>query len=337
MDLLILGGGQFVGRYIVEACVSLRESSEAALGRGHRVSTFSRGKTNPGLFPQAEKLIGDRQAGDLEALRGRSWDAVVDVNGYLPREVRQSAELLKDRVGRYLFISTVSVYADPSNTAENGPVQKLDDPSVEEVTGATYGGLKALCEEVVQEVYGERATVVRPHLVVGPHDHTGRFTYWPWRAAQGGEMLFPGTPQTPVQFVDVRDLAAFTLHLLETGTPGIFNGARPHISMGELVEALGEATHHAFGPTWVDWLFLKAHGVRPWMDLPAWFPADDPASGLSRTPTAKSEAAGLKFRSVLETVSDTLEWAKSLPEVKTAGLSREREAELLHAWHGSKG
>lgn len=322
MDLLVLGGRQFVGRYIVEA----------ALERGHRVFTFSRGKTNPGLFPQAEKLIGDRRVGDLEALRGRYWDAVVDVNGYLPREVRQSAELLEDRVGRYLFISTVSVYADPSNTAENGPVQKLDDPSVEEVTNATYGGLKALCEEVVQGIYGERATVVRPHLVVGPHDPTGRFTYWPWRAAEGGEMLFPGTPGTPVQFIDVRDLAAFTLHLLDSGTPGVFNGARPHIRMGELVEALSATTHHAFEPIWVDWPFLKAHGVRPWVDLPAWFPAEDSASGLSQTPTAKSEAAGLKARSVLETVQDTLEWAQSLPEVKTAGLSRERETELLQAW-----
>lgn len=322
MDLLVLGGRQFVGRYIVEA----------ALERGHRVFTFSRGKTNPGLFPQAEKLIGDRRAGDLEALRGRCWDAVVDVNGYLPREVRQSAELLEDRVGRYLFISTVSVYADPSNTAENGPVQKLDDPSVEEgdqchlrrVEGPLRGGGAG---DLRRTGYGRA-----PPSGSGATRPTGRFTYWPWRAAEGGEMLFPGTPGTPVQFIDVRDLAAFTLHLLDSGTPGVFNGARPHIRMGELVEALSATTHHAFEPIWVDWPFLKAHGVRPWVDLPAWFPAEDSASGLSQTPTAKSEAAGLKARSVLETVQDTLEWAQSLPEVKTAGLSRERETELLQAW-----
>lgn len=327
MNLLVLGGGQFVGRHIVEA----------ALERGHRVSTFSRGQTNPGLFPQAEKLLGDRRAGDLEALRGRSWDAVVDVNGYLPREVRQSAELLEDRVGHYLYISTVSVYADPANTAENGPLQQLDLPGVEEVTGATYGGLKALCEGAVQQVYTGRATIVRPHLVVGPHDPTGRFTYWPWRAAQGGERLFPGTPEAPIQFIDARDLAAFVLHLLESRTGGVFNGARPPVRMGELAEALGEVTHHAFVPTWVDWPFLKAHGVQPWADLPAWLPPDEPDAGLCQIPTARSEAAGLSFRSLLETLTATLEWARSLPEVRLAGLSPEREAELLQAWHRSRG
>lgn len=166
MNILVLGGGQFVGRYVVEA----------ALERGYTVSTFSRGKTNPHLFPQAHKLIGDRRAGELGALEQGTWDAVIDVNGYFPREVRQSTSLLKGRVGRYLFVSTVSVYADPSRTDEDGPMQQVENPETEEMTPQVYGGLKAVCEDVVREAYGEQATVVRPHLVVGPHDHTGRFS-----------------------------------------------------------------------------------------------------------------------------------------------------------------
>lgn len=320
MNLLVLGGGQFVGRHIVEA----------ALERGHTVSTFNRGKTNPQLFPQVHKLIGDRGAGDLRALEQGTWDAVVDVNGYFPRELRQSTSLLRGRVGRYLFISTVSVYADPNRTDEDGPVRRVENPETQEMTPEVYGGLKAICEGIVRQVYGEQATIVRPHLVVGPHDHTGRFSYWPWRAAQGGEMLFPAPPDDTMQLIDARDLAAFVVHLLEHDTPGTYNGARPHFTLAELQSALAQATGNAFEPVWVDAGFLQQQGVRPWVDLPAWIPGD----GLSRTPTQRSQQAGLKCRSLLETVQDTLIWLKSLPEVKVVGISREREAELLEAWKG---
>ncbi|RIH88244.1 NAD-dependent epimerase/dehydratase family protein [Calidithermus roseus] len=318
MNLLVLGGGQFVGRHIVEA----------ALERGHTVSSFSRGKTNPQLFPQVRKLIGDRRAGDLGALEQGTWDAVVDVNGYFPRELRQSTSLLRGRVGRYLFISTVSVYADPNRTDEDGPVRQVENPETQEMTPEVYGGLKAICEDIVRQAYGEQATIVRPHLVVGPHDHTGRFSYWPWRAAQGGEMLFPAPPEDAMQLIDARDLAAFVVHLLEQDTPGTYNGARPHFTLAELRSALAQATGNAFEPVWVDAGFLQQQGVRPWVDLPAWIPGD----GLSHTPTGRSQQAGLKYRSLLETVQDTLTWLKNLPEVRVVGISREREAELLEAW-----
>jgi len=322
MNLLVLGGGQFVGRHIVDA----------ALKRGHKVWTFSRGQTNADLFPEVQKLIGDRTEGNLVALKGHTWDAVMDVNGYVPRIVRESAELLKGNVGRYLFISTVSVYSDPNRCGEDGPVKILSDPSVEEVTGETYGSLKAFCEDGVREIYGPQASIVRPHLVVGPHDPTGRFTYWPYRAWLGGEMLIPGRPDNPFQFVDARDLGAFVVRLVENHTPGTFNGARPHIQMGELVKALSTATNRAFEPVWVDAAFLEAQQIQPWADLPGWIPASSADAGLSKTPTEKSIAAGLELRPVLETVRDTLQWARTLPEVKTAAITAVREAEVLKAW-----
>jgi 2'-hydroxyisoflavone reductase len=209
--LLVLGGTKFLGRAIVEA----------ALARGHEVTLFNRGETNPELFPETEKLRGDRTS-DLSALDGREWDAAVDVAGYIPGVVRRSAEALRDSVGRYLFVSTVSVYAGfAEGPNEESPRAELGDQPVDELLPEyeNYGALKALCEDVVSEIYGDRATVVRPGLIVGPHDPTGRFTYWPHRIARGGRFVVPAPADRRVQFVDVRDLAEWIVRLLEDDEP----------------------------------------------------------------------------------------------------------------------
>ena len=217
VKLLVLGGTRFVGRHLVEA----------ALARGHEVTLFNRGN-HPEVFPEVEGLIGDRD-GDLGALENRTWDAALDTSGYVPRLVRDSAERLRDAVGHYTFISTVSVYPDtlPPHADEDARVRGLEDPLTEEVTNGTYGGLKVLCEEAVREIYGARSLVIRPGLVVGPYDPTDRFTYWPVRVAEGGEVLAPGVPEAPVQFIDARDLAAWTLGMIEGRETGTYNAVSP--------------------------------------------------------------------------------------------------------------
>ena len=218
LRILILGGTGFIGPHFV------RE----ALARGHTVTLFNRGKRQEQPTPGVETLLGDRD-GQLGALEGRDWDVVIDNSGYVPRHVRLTTQLLRERVRHYLFISTISVYADLSapGTTEDAPLKKLADPTVEKVDGETYGGLKALCEGVVLEDFAGRNTIVRPTYIVGPGDHTDRFTYWPWRVSQGGEMLAPGTAADPIQYIDVRDLARFVIGCVEAPTPGIFNACSP--------------------------------------------------------------------------------------------------------------
>ncbi|WP_052351616.1 NAD-dependent epimerase/dehydratase family protein, partial [Deinococcus pimensis] len=241
MRILVLGGTQFVGRHIVLE----------ALSRGHQVSTFTRGRTPDDLPDAVERLHGDRD-GDMTALGNRDWDAVVDVSGYVPRVVRASAELLRDHTRRYLFISTISVYEDLARegVSEDDALARLADPAVEQVTGETYGGLKVLCEEVVREVYGERATIVRPGLIVGPHDHTDRFTFWAHHLARDERFVLFGDASTPLQLIDARDLAAFTLTLVERDTPGVFNAVGERRAWGDLVEdvrgAEGRVAHVTF-------------------------------------------------------------------------------------------
>ena len=213
MRILILGGTQFIGIHM----------AEVALERGHTVALFNRGRSNPGLLPGTEKLKGDRD-GDLDALKGRPWDAVIDNSGYVPRHVRLSAELLAPLAGRYLFISTISVYASFARpNDEHSPLRTMPDESVETVDGGTYGALKVLCERAVHAAFGDRATIVRPGFIVGPHDSTDRFAYWPARAARGGEMIAPGSAADPMQFVDARDLARFTVEVLERDVTDTFN------------------------------------------------------------------------------------------------------------------
>jgi 2'-hydroxyisoflavone reductase len=325
MKLLILGGTVFLGRHLVEA----------ALAQGHEVTLFNRGQHNPDLFPAIEKLRGDRD-GDLTALQGRRWDAAIDTCGYVPRVVRASADLLAGAVDRYIFISSISVY-DESNAPgmdESAAVGTLQDESVEEITGETYGPLKALCERAVQDALPGGALVIRPGLIVGPHDPTDRFTYWPHRVAQGGEVLAPGRPGHPVQVIDVRDLAEWTLPMVQAGETGVYNATGPDyvLTMGALLDICqavsgGDATF-----TWIDERYLLDQGVQPWSELPLWIPEDQDT--LSTTDVRRAIAAGLTFCPIAQTVADTLDWAATRPadHAWRAGLDREREQTLLQAW-----
>ena len=316
--LLVLGGTKFLGRHVVDA----------ALAGGHEVTIFTRGRTNPELYPEAEHLVGDRDGG-LAALAGRSWDGVVDTSGYVPRVVRQSAELLRDAVERYVFVSSVSVYADFSRPiSEETPVAELEDPASEDVE-ADYGALKAACERVVEEAFGDRATSVRAGLIVGPHDPTDRFTYWPRRLAAGGDVLAPGSPDAPVQFVDARDLAAWLLRLAEQGPGGAFNATGPAepLTFGELLERATAAIGSDANLVWTDEQRIVDAGVQPWTELPLWIPGDEYA-GMEQADTSRARAAGLAFRPLEETVRDTLAWSLEAGEQRPT-LTREREAEIL--------
>ena len=337
MRVLILGGTKFLGRAMVDA----------ALERGHELTLFNRGETNPELYPEVEKLRGNRD-GDLSALEGRDWDFVIDPSGYLPRVVRQSAELLADRVGHYVFVSSCSVYADFSEPAreDETPLIRLDDTSDESLEGDRYGGFKALCEQVVAEVFPGRSARVRAGLIVGPNDPTGRFTYWPSRVARGGEVLAPGRRGRQVQFVDVRDLGAWLLDVGERGVSGAFNatGPEPPVTMGELLETCRAVSSSNARITWVDERFLRQHEVGEWMELPLWIAeTGDPAwRRFQEVDVSRAVEAGLRFRTIADTVRDTLEWAlrtrnpgaplASGLELGDAGLDPAREAELLAEW-----
>jgi 2'-hydroxyisoflavone reductase len=344
MQLLIIGGTRFVGRHLVEQ----------ALARGHTPTLFNRGQSNPDLFPQVEQLRGDR-ASDLALLKHRSWDAVVDTCGYLPRLVRLSAQVLAGQIDRYVFISTVSVYAadNPRGMAETAPLATLKDESVEEVTAETYGGLKVLCEKAVEESYSGRALIIRPGLIVGPHDPTDRFTYWPWRthaphitalqsnasAAPGGEVLAPGNPDQPVQIIDARDLAQWIVQMVEDKRAGIFNAVGPDYALTtrRMLEACVAVCNPQARLTWVSESFLMEHKVEPWSEMPVWLPEKE--SALDTCSNARAIAAGLKFRSIEETIRDTLAWARTRPadHAWRAGMKAEREAELLQAWSNARG
>jgi 2'-hydroxyisoflavone reductase len=331
MDLLILGGLSFFGRHIVEQ----------ATERGHRVTTFTRGRQNADLYPEVEKLVGDRDGG-LEVLRGRNWDAVIDTSGYVPRVVRASAELLHQHVPHYTFISSLSVLADLATPwqAEDAPVATIADPTIEEITGETYGPLKALCEEVAREVYGDAALVIRPGLIVGRYDPTDRFTYWPHRVAAGGEVLAPGSPDDPMQIVDAVDLAAWTLEMAERRASGTYHAVGPAepLSIGEVLEVCREVSGSDATFTWIPAGFLTEHSVEAWSDLPAWVPDTPEMAGFSRFDCSRAIAAGLTFRPPASTVRDTLDWDRTRPDgyVLAAGLSPEREREALDAWHAQR-
>jgi 2'-hydroxyisoflavone reductase len=329
LKILILGGTGFLGPHIVEAAVA----------RGHTMTLFNRGKTNPGLFPALEKLRGDRKT-DLGSLAGREWDAVVDTSGYFPADVARSAELLAPRVRQYLFVSTISVYAklDQAGMDESAPLARTENPDATEITGENYGALKALCERAAEAAMPGKVTNVRPGLIVGPGDPTDRFTYWPARFLRGGDVLAPGTPDDPTQFIDARDLAAFVVSCLEGRTVGVFNADAQagSLSLGHVFEACRKAATTESSTTWVPAPFLEQHKVGPWQDLPLWIPARGDDAGFGRVSAAKAQAAGLNYRPLEETIADTLAWFKTLPEERRsklrAGLTPEREAEVLSAW-----
>jgi 2'-hydroxyisoflavone reductase len=330
VKLLVLGGTVFVGRHVVEA----------ALARGDEVTLFNRGRTAADLFPNVEHVHGDRDGG-LGALVGGEWDVVVDTSGFVPRVVRQSAELLAGSVALYVFVSSISVYADLNRpgATEEAPVATVEDVTIEDVS-AHYGALKALCERVVEETLPERALIVRPGLIVGPHDPTGRFTYWPMRMARGGTVLAPAPPTGLTQFIDVRDVAEWMRDVAGEGTTGTFSATGMPVSFGELLETCSAVAETDSPVEWVAEDFLVEAGVQPWSELPLWLPGEEDA-GHAELDVTKALDSGLSLRPLAETVRDTLDWARSLagPAPRQADgrytpqtLSPEREAELLAAW-----
>ncbi len=330
MKILILGGTIFLGRHLVNA----------ALSRDHEVTLFNRGRNNPHLYPDIEKLRGDRD-GNLSALQDRKWDAVIDTCGYVPRIVRASAELLANVVDHYTFISSISVYADLRNPDidEEGILGVLEDESAEEITGGAYGPLKVLCEQTVEGIMPGRTLNIRPGLIVGPHDPSDRFSYWIYRMARGGEVLAPAPGQKPVQIIDVRDLAKWIIRLVESRVWGIYNATGPdyRLTMQHFLESCCNELDRDAVITWVDEEFLLHAGVRPWIDLPLWV-AGDEDSGMMAINVEKALAVNLSFRSLKQTIRDTHDWVESRPANHQwrAGLVPERERELLTEWHNSR-
>jgi 2'-hydroxyisoflavone reductase len=337
LRLLILGGTAFLGPAVVEE----------ALRRGHTMTLFNRGKTNPGLFPALEKLEGDREKeGDIQVLEGRRWDAVIDTSAYVPSHVEAAASLVAETAKQYVVLSTVGVYADHSVPAdESSPVAKVTDEFLASVKTikeslANYGGMKALCEKAAETVMPGRVTAIRPGLIVGPRDRSDRFTYWAVRVARGGELLAPGDGADPVQWVDVRDLANFVLDCIEQELTGTFNAISPagRYDMEELLHGLKGSFWTDARFTWVPADFLEKHEVQGWTHLPVWVPREGEYAAFHLVNTDKAVAAGLRFRPLAETARDTLAWFNSTRPAdyefgKRAGISREREAEVLAAWH----
>ncbi len=334
LRILLLGGTGFIGPHMV------RE----ALRRGHEVTLFNRMRTNSGLFPDLVTLKGDRDNG-LDALEGKRWDVVIDNSGYVPRHVADSARLLSKAAAHYIYVSTVSVYASLAEPVdEDSALATLDDTSVEEVTGDTYGPLKALCEQRAAAEFGaDRLTVLRPTYICGPGDHTDRYTYWPVRTQRGGKMLWPGTPSDPIQIIDVRDLARFTLDVAGTHTVGTYNTVTPagQFTMGDLLTDCRELTAEPLSPVWVSAEFLAANSGEDELPLPIWHSPDGEYAGVALVSGEKAVAAGLRNRPTRETARDTLDWWHTLPEERQRALKRglapDREASLLDAWRASAG
>src|SRR5881392_3564350 len=339
LRILILGGTGFTGPYQIRY----------ALSRGHKVTTFNRGKTHPGELPkEVEQLIGDRN-GQLDALEGRKWDVAIDNPTTLPAWVRDAAEILKGNVERYVFVSTVSVYADTSQGVdETAPLAKYEGPdpykeTLEAMKASgykTYGPLKALSEKEAEKWFPEETLIIRPGLIVGPRDETDRFTYWPVRIERGGEVLAPGNPSDPVQFVDARDLAEWTIRMVEKGETGIYNATGPakELGIGGMLDGIKGALNSNATFAWADVEFLKQQKVEAWSDMPVW--AGDEL-GMSRTNISRALAKGLTFRPLADTARDSLAWFKAQKSERQAklraGLTPEREAEVLAALHKQGG
>lgn len=330
LDVLILGGTGFLGPHMVKE----------TLRRGHNVTLFNRGRSDINMFPDLETVIGDRDNG-LDGLKGRRWDAVIDNSGYVPRHVQDSARLLSN-TDRYVYTSTVSVYADFNiHNVESSPLGTLADESVEEVNGETYGPLKALCEKrVTNEIAAEKLTIIRPTYVCGPRDHTDRFSYWPIRTRKGGEMIWPGSPDDVIQIIDVNDLANFTLHCIDNDIAGIYNAVNPagSYTMGDLLEDSQAVTGVDVDAKWISEDFAYANDVVG-RTLPIWNPSSGESGGAGTFSGEAARAAGLHNRPPRETARNVLAWWDTQSEERRAnmkaGLSAEREAELLKAWKTS--
>ena len=342
LKILILGGTGFTGPFQVKYAVS----------RGHQVTVFNRGRTHPGILPkEVEQLIGDRN-GQLDALKGRKWDVVIDIPTTLPVWVRDAAQILQGNVDRYIFVSTISVYSDVSKPGsdETAPLLKYEGADAMKETNDTlrksnfglYGPLKALSEAEAEKWFPGKTLIVRPGLIVGPGDESDRFTYWPVRIERGGEVLAPGNPTDPVQFIDARDLAEWIIRMAEQGTVGAFNavGPREKLGIGGMLDGIKKATKSSAQFTWADADFLAAQKVRPWADMPVWVPPRGEETGFSTISTKKALAKGLTFRALDDTTRATLEWFHQQPAERQAklraGITADREKEVLAAWHAKK-
>jgi 2'-hydroxyisoflavone reductase len=335
--ILILGGTSFIGPRQVEY----------AMARGHTITLFNRGRTNPQLFPTVEKLHGDRATGDLASLKGRKWDAVIDNSATNPDWVRDSAGLLKDAAGQYVFISTRSVYYDTSRIPMTSDAQVFtrENTPVAEGRPLPYGLSKALAEKEARAAFGNRATIVRPGLIIGPGDDTDRFSYWPVRIDRGGEVLAAGDPTDPVQIIDARDLSEWVVRLVEQGTTGTFNGVGPKggRSMAELLYGIRAVTNANVEVkfAWPGTDFLLEQKVRPYSDLPVWQPPRNGREGFARFDITPEINTGLTFRPLGVTARETLDWFKTLPPARQAelkaGMTPEREKELIALWRARGG
>lgn len=334
LRILILGGTRFIGLHM----------TSLALQRGHQLTFFNRGKTHTDKFPGIERIKGDRN-GEIEGLKGREWDAVIDNSGYVPRHVKLSAELLAPQVKQYVFTSSISVYPNFSVPRdESSPVGKLPDETIETVDGETYGPLKALCEQAAERAMPGRTCVIRPGLIVGPDDNTDRFTYWPARAARGGEFIAPGSPQDPFQVIDARDLAAFVIDAIENGHNGTYNlvSNANEFRFGELTDACiasaGKLAKPADKPraVYLPAEFLEAQKVEPWSEMPVWLPAKGDEAAFAGTSNRAAVAKGLRITPLRKTVNDTLAWHLARPaeerEKLKSGIAADKEAAVLAAW-----
>jgi 2'-hydroxyisoflavone reductase len=325
--ILIIGGTRFLGRHIVDI----------ALERGHELTLFNRGKNSQVVPAGIEQIQGDRnQAADLQQLAGRTWDAVIDPSAYFPRQVRSLLDLIGPNIAHYSLISTISVYAEPLPELidESAPLATTDDPEANEI-GANYGALKALCEEAAEAALPGKVHAIRAGLIVGPYDPTHRFTYWPERLQRGGDLIAPGSPDQPVQVIDVRDLAEWTVGAAERGVVGRYNATGPAqpLSLGEVIIECQRQGQPNSNIHWLPENWLLEQQVQPWIGLPLWLPGED-SQRLMRTRCEAAIGLGLRFRPLAETVQATIAWFKANPEVLQGHptLTAEREAELLKLW-----
>jgi len=341
LKILVLGGTGLIGPPMVRY----------AIDRGHEVTLFNRGKTNAGLFPELEKLRGDRNDDlssiEAEVAKGRKWDAVIDNTSSIPRWVTSSAAVLKDAASLYLYTSSISAYGSfteigQDETAAVASLSAEEEAKVKlpsDITGENYGGLKARCEQEAQKAFPGRSIIVRPGLIVGPGDYTDRFTYWPVRIHRGGEVMAPGKPTDPVQFIDCRDLGEWFVRLVEDGAVGVYNGTGPasRMSVAEMLYGIRGSTGGEVSFTWVDADFLAKHEVQPWMHMTVWVPSEGEFAGMSQVSVEAAKNSGLTFRPLAITAADTVEWWNELPEERRAapkaGLPAEKEKEVLAAWH----
>jgi 2'-hydroxyisoflavone reductase len=319
MRILVLGGTVFLGRHLVEA----------GLQKGHEITLFNRGQTNADLFPEVEKLRGDRD-GDLGSLSKHKWDVVIDTSGYFPRIVEKTAQALEHSVEHYIYVSSISVYADYREVGiqEGYLTGVLEDPHIEEINGETYGPLKALCEDRLERALPGKVLNIRPGLIVGPNDPTDRFTYWPHRIAQGGQILVPGSKQRRLQFIDVRDLSEWIIRMAELKKTGVYNAAGPRDEL--TMEAFVAACNPDGDYIWMEDEFLLEREVEVFTELPFWIPANDEKwAGFLQVNIDKALEDGLSFRPLSETIRDTLAWSEQRKTAFAKGMTPTREQQLI--------